>query len=111
MLIQVLRVFVPRGSRSKTYWACHALILMNTLFYFIAVFLMIFTCRPISKAWKPWIQGHCMDMGQIVTATAAVNLIGDLAILFLTQVKIWNLIRVEKKQRIKLSVVFCAALV
>ncbi|KAF1950542.1 hypothetical protein CC80DRAFT_554296 [Byssothecium circinans] len=111
MLIQVLRIFVPRGAQSKTYWACHALIWMNSLYYVIAVFLMIFTCRPISKAWQPWIEGHCLDMAEISISTSIVNLVGDLSILFLTQVKIWNLMRMERQQRIKLSVVFCAALI
>jgi hypothetical protein len=110
MLIQVLRIFVPRGSQSKTYWCCHALIWMNTIFYTVAVFLMIFTCRPISKTWQPWLEGKCLDMGAIAMSTATVNLVGDLCILFLTQHKIWNLMRVERKQRIKLSIVFCAAI-
>ncbi|KAF2643651.1 hypothetical protein P280DRAFT_546572 [Massarina eburnea CBS 473.64] len=111
MLVQVLRIFVPRGAQSKTYWICHALIWINSLYYFISVFLMIFSCRPLSKAWQPWIEGKCIEIGAVAMTTAAVNLVGDLSILFLTQVKIWNLMRVERKQRIKLSIVFFAALI
>ncbi|CAI6334198.1 unnamed protein product [Periconia digitata] len=111
MLVQVLRVFVPRGSRSKTYYVCHTLIWVNVIYYTIAVFTMIFTCRPINKAWQPWVQGTCLEIGAIAMSTAAVNLVGDLCILAVTQIKIWNLIRVKQSQRIKLSVVFCAAII
>lgn len=71
---------------------------------------MIFTCRPINKAWKPWLPGKCLEMGAIAMSTAAVNLVGDLSILFLTQKVIWNLMRVDRKQRIKLSIVFLAGI-
>lgn len=111
MLIQVLRIFVPRGSQSKTWYVVHGLIWMNSLYYAIAVFLMVFTCQPIERAWKPWIPGKCMSIGHIAMTTAIVNLIGDLSILFLTQKVIWSLMRVERKQRLQLSVVFCAGIV
>lgn len=111
MLIQVLRIFVPRGSHSKTYFVIHGLIWVNLIYYITVIFLMIFNCRPIKKAWKPWLPGECMEMGAIAMSTAVVNLVGDLSILFLTQKVIWNLMHVEKKQRIKLSLVFCAGIV
>ena len=108
MLLQVLRIFVPRGSQSKTYYIVHALIWLNALYYLIIVFLMLFNCRPIRKAWTPWLPGKCMQIGLIAMTTAIVNLIGDLCILFLTQNVIWNLMRVDRRQRMKLSVVFLA---
>ncbi|KAL5376014.1 hypothetical protein DPSP01_010746 [Paraphaeosphaeria sporulosa] len=111
MLIQVLRIFVPRGSQSKTYYIVHGLIWMNLLYYVIIVFLMLFNCQPFEKAWKPWLSGKCMQIGIIAMSTAVVNLIGDLSILFLTQNVIWNLMRVERRQRLKLSLVFMAGIV
>jgi hypothetical protein len=111
MLVQVLRIFVPRGSQSKTYYVVHGLIWMNLLYYIIIVFLMIFNCQPIEKAWKPWLSGKCMQIGIIAMSTAVVNLIGDLSILFLTQNVIWNLMRVDKRQRLRLSLVFLAGIV
>lgn len=111
MLIQVLRIFVPRGTQSKTYYVAHGLIWMNVLYYTITVSLMIFDCQPIKKTWKPLIPGKCMDIGIIKMSTAVVNLIGDLSILFLTQNVIWNLMRVERRQRLRLSLVFMAGIV
>lgn len=72
---------------------------------------MIFDCQPIKKTWKPLIPGKCMDIGIIKMSTAVVNLIGDLSILFLTQNVIWNLMRVERRQRLRLSLVFMAGIV
>ena len=51
-----------------------------------------------------------MQIGMIAMSTAIVNLVGDLSILFLTQKVIWNLMRVERRQRLKLSVVFFAGI-
>ncbi|KAJ4299437.1 hypothetical protein N0V90_004682 [Kalmusia sp. IMI 367209] len=111
MLIQVRRIFVPRGSQSKTYYVVHGLIWMNLLYYTIIVFLMVFNCQPIERGWKPWIPGKCIQIGLIAMSTAIVNLIGDLSILFLTQKVIWNLMRVDRRNRIKLSIVFTAGIV
>lgn len=111
MLIQVRRIFVPRGSQSKTYYVVHGLIWLNLIYYTTIVFMMMFNCRPIQKGWKPWIPGKCLEIGIIAMTTAAVNLLGDLSILFLTQKVIWNLMRVERRQRLKLSIVFLAGIV
>lgn len=108
MLIQVRRIFVPRGSQSKTYFVIHGLIWMNALFYVVIVFLMVFGCRPFIKAWRPATEGKCVAMPPLALATAVVNLVGDMAILFVTQKVIWSLMRVERRQRLKLSVVFFA---
>lgn len=110
-LIQVLRIFVPRGTHSKTYYTFQALILTNSIYYFIIVCLMLFTCRPIPKAWKPWLEGRCLDMGKIAMASVAMNLISDLAILALTQKVIWGMMRVERWKRLRVSIVFFAGVV
>ncbi|KAF2119433.1 hypothetical protein BDV96DRAFT_642458 [Lophiotrema nucula] len=111
MLLQVLRIFVPRGSQSKTYYIVYLLIWLTCLYYIATVFAMVFTCIPVEKAWKPWIPGKCMSMGIIAMTTASVNLASDLAILALCQRVIWNVIKVDRKQRLKLSIVFCAGIV
>ena len=111
MLIQILRIFVPHGSSSKTYWVAHALIWSNIIYYTVAIFLFIFTCDPVAKAWKPWIPGKCKQMAGISISMAAANLAGDLLTLFLTQKAIWDLMRVREKQRLKLSLLFFAGVI
>ncbi|KAF2682919.1 hypothetical protein K458DRAFT_48075 [Lentithecium fluviatile CBS 122367] len=111
VLIQILRIFVPHGSSSKTYWVAHGLMWSNMVYYTIAIFLFIFTCDPVAKAWKPWLPGKCKQMGGISISMAAANLAGDFLTLFLTQKAIWDLMRVREKQRLKLSVLFFAGII
>jgi hypothetical protein len=111
VLIQILRIFVPHGSSSKTYWIAHGLMWANVIYYTIAIFLFIFACDPVAKAWKPWMPGKCKQMSSIAISMAAANLAGDLMTLFLTQKVIWTLMRVRDKQRLKLSVLFFAGII
>ena len=111
ILIQILRIFVPHGRQSKTYYVIHGLIWSNLVLYTAAIFLRIFTCQPIQKSWKPWLPGKCLKIQYIGMSTQVANLVGDLTILLLTQKIIWNLMRVDRKQRIRLSVVFFAGII
>jgi hypothetical protein len=111
MLIQVRRVFVPRGTQPKTSYVVHFLIWTNVVYYLTTICLMLFNCQPISKAWQPWLPGKCIDMGIIAMSTASMNLLSDLAILALTQRVIWNVMQIDTKQQRKLSIVFCAGIV
>jgi len=111
VIIQILRIFVPHGSSSKTYWVAHALMWSNIIYYTIAIFLFIFTCDPVAKAWRPWLPGKCKQIGSISISMAGANLAGDLLVLFLTQKAIWDLMRVREKQRWKLSMLFLAGII
>jgi hypothetical protein len=83
----------------------------NVVYYTIAIFLYIFTCDPVAKAWKPWLPGKCKQMGGIAISMATANLVGDVLTLFLTQKAIWDLMRVREKQRMKLSLLFFAGVI
>jgi len=111
MLVQILRVFFPRGVRTKSYYFVHFLIWTNVLYYIAAICSVIFVCKPIEKAWKPWMTGKCYKVANISAATAIMNVVSDVALLLLTQRVIWNIDKVERKKKIRLCVVFLAALV
>ncbi|KAF2264979.1 hypothetical protein CC78DRAFT_616364 [Lojkania enalia] len=110
MLIQVLRVFVPRGSQSKTYYIVHFLIWSTSLYYVINFFAMVFTCNPIHKAWEPWVEGKCLNMSAIAITTGVINLLGDVTILAVCQRVIWKVVKIDRKQRVQLSAVFLAGI-
>lgn len=80
-------------------------------FYIVVVFLMLFGCSPIQKAWTPWLAGHCINVGAVGMSSQAVNLVVDLCILAVAQKAIWALIRIDQKQRVRLSLVFCTGLI
>ncbi|KAF2475353.1 uncharacterized protein BDR25DRAFT_340140 [Lindgomyces ingoldianus] len=111
MLVQVLRVFVPRGSQSKTFYIIHTLIVTNIIFYITLIFSIIFNCTPIEKGWKPWLKGTCLSITNIAMAQAIFNLVSDLMILTITQKVIWEIVRVKKSERIRLSAVFFAGII
>ncbi|KAF2732862.1 hypothetical protein EJ04DRAFT_607044 [Polyplosphaeria fusca] len=111
MLIQVLRCFVPRGSQSKTYYAVHVMLWVTAMYYIAVIIAMLLSCTPIKKAWSPRIKGKCHGWGVITMTTAIFNLASDLAILALCQWVIWAVVQVDRKQRLKLSVVFCAGII
>ena len=111
VLIHIRRIFAPRGTQPRTYFVINIMIGAQVVFYTIIALLMLFNCRPIHKAWTPWIPGKCITIGVIAMNMAVFNLIGDLAILFLSQKVIWTLMRVERKKRWMLSIVFLAGIV
>lgn len=105
ILLQYLRVFVPHKTRNLMFWACHAFIWVNFIFFFVATFLMIFTCRPAKKFWNPWIEGSCIDGVKTYAFASAFNATFDLLILILPQPIIWSL-QMTLKKKIALSAVF-----
>ncbi|KAK8067726.1 hypothetical protein PG996_006838 [Apiospora saccharicola] len=57
--------------------------LFSVLWTFTAVFVIVFQCIPISKAWKPWAEGVCTDLLHTEPAMASMNIVCDIAILCL----------------------------
>lgn len=107
ILLQCVRVFVPRKERNAMFWACHGLMWLNFIFYFNGAFLMIFFCTPVEKFWNPWIKGHCRDFDTINIVGAVINTASDVSILILPQPIIWNL-KLPLKRKIGVSVIFLA---
>ena len=106
ILFQFLRVFVPTGKRSKTFWITHALIWSNTVFYVICIFLEIFSCRPIKKKWSPFIlTGSCLDIKVLDVTAAGVNFVSDALILAFSQKVIWSL-HMPRPEKLKVSAIF-----
>lgn len=94
MLLQLLRIFVPR-KRNTVFWICHFLIWLNFVYYTVYICLVIFNCSPIKKGWTrriyPPIKGKCIDLHAAYTAGAVVNTASDLSIVILPQPLIWKL--------------------
>ncbi|KAF2011062.1 hypothetical protein BU24DRAFT_52255 [Aaosphaeria arxii CBS 175.79] len=111
MLIQVLRIFVPRGTSSFTYYAIHAVLWTSTLYYTITAFLHIFTCNPIHKIWHPWVEGTCVNKEVMLLTTTVVNVVTDLFILYISQRVIWKTMGNRGPDRIKISLLFGAGLI
>lgn len=113
ILLQLLRVFVPLKMRNAMFWACHALIWLNFIYYTIYVFLAIFYCNPVKKGWSqqlyPPIEGSCLDLHAAYIAGAVINTASDFSIVILPQPVIWHL-QLSTKRKVGLCVIFLIGL-
>lgn len=90
ILVQYLKIFVPYRS-GKTYWAIHALIWANLMFYLACMLVGIMECLPRKKIWDPLVPGTCSNEFAILIAAAVINIVSDFSILILPIAKIWQL--------------------
>ena len=73
---------------------------------FALVFALIFSCRPIAKAWDASIStGTCINRPAVYYATAIVNIVTDLAILGIPIPVVWKL-QMPTQQKIGLILMF-----
>lgn len=112
ILLEWVRIFVPYGVRNRFFWLCHAVLGMNTIFYIVVLFVMIFPCIPVEKAWNPmYAGGYCTINTQAVNiASAVLNLASDIFILILPQRIIWGL-KMSAKTKRGVSVIFAIGIV
>ncbi|KAJ0121628.1 hypothetical protein J7T55_008794 [Diaporthe amygdali] len=104
------RIFVPRGTRNRFYWMAWFLLLLNTFFYFIVSFLVIFAYKPVEKTWNILLPGHAIvNRKDIDVVGAAFNLVMDLSMFIIPQPVIWSL-QMTKSRKIGLSCMFSLGL-
>lgn len=110
ILLQFLRVFVPTGDRSFTFWMTHVILWGNTVFYVIIIFMEIFACQPMAKMWDPFIvDGKCLNTPLQYLICASFNCALDFIILVWTQKVIWGL-HMSTWRKVKLGILFFAGL-
>lgn len=109
ILLQYLRIFVPtRKGNGIVFWACTLLIVANTIFYIIELFLAILQCNPRESSWNHRIPGTCIGIENIVY-TAAFNVASDVIILVLPLNRIWRL-NMSLKRKFGVSGIFTTGL-
>ncbi|CCD50499.1 hypothetical protein BofuT4_P088980.1 [Botrytis cinerea T4] len=110
ILLQYVTIF-SIGERKWFFWTCHTFIWLNVVFYATCFFMEIFSCKPIAKAWDPFMTtGSCpINVKYLNIAASSINVISDLAILLLPQGIIWKL-NMNASKRLGVSLIFAAAL-
>ncbi|KAF2106963.1 hypothetical protein BDV96DRAFT_654293 [Lophiotrema nucula] len=92
IILQLIRLFAPRGVRNATFWALHILLAVNTAFYISAVFVSIFNCIPIQAAWNRFLdQSKCIEIRPFLIVAATFNTVTDILILVIPQRVIWGM--------------------
>ncbi|KAI1129320.1 hypothetical protein F5Y10DRAFT_238687 [Nemania abortiva] len=100
------RIFVPYGMRTKFWWACHIVMVVNIIFYAAAIFLEDLSCFPYRRIWDKTVPGsQCLNFKIVVLIGASINVVLDITTLILPQRAIWSL-RLSRNKKIGVSLVF-----
>jgi hypothetical protein len=110
ILLEWLRIFVPRGTKNYFYWISVVLLVLDVLFYSAAIIAINLTCRPHEKTWNRLLPGTCIDSRAIDITSAVINFFIDLVILVLPQKVIWGL-NMSVEKRLGVSLVFIVGLI
>ena len=104
--MQYIRIFVPQKRSGLSFWASHALIWTNLVFFSAAARMVIFGCKPMAMAWDPLItDGRCLNRMRLIIASGVMNSITDLLIILAPQKAIWTL-RMSLHKKLAISAIF-----
>ncbi|OTA58383.1 hypothetical protein K449DRAFT_303969, partial [Hypoxylon sp. EC38] len=107
ILLEWIRIFVPRGTRNLVFWASHILIWVNITAYIVTIIIYNVACKPHNYLWNKLISGTCIriDAAGGNISLSAFNLVTDFLILLIPQKTIWSL-HMSTKKKIGISVTF-----
>lgn len=104
----ILLFYLTLSKTHKVFrWATLATLIVVNVGGLALTILNIFQCRPVAAAWASPVpdSAHCTDIVTIYLSSAPLNIITDLAILFLPM-PILTSIRLPKKQKVVLVITF-----
>ncbi|KAI0398142.1 hypothetical protein F5Y17DRAFT_412468 [Xylariaceae sp. FL0594] len=105
ILLEWVRIFVPRDTRSVFYWTCHTLIWLNVIFYAAILIGANNSCRPFAKLWDKTLPGSCDDNNAFDVASAIYGFVSDTIILLMPHRVIWRL-HMKMKKKIGIAIIF-----
>ncbi|KAI9799384.1 MAG: hypothetical protein M1833_004084 [Piccolia ochrophora] len=101
ILLLYRRIFIYRTFR----WVVWGLVVFFVAAFLINLFLSIFQCVPVQKAWKPELPGHCLGFYEAWYAGSALLLATDVMLLIVPIPVVWQL-QMDAKQKLGLIAVF-----
>ncbi|WYZ40083.1 hypothetical protein EsH8_IV_000424 [Colletotrichum jinshuiense] len=101
LLLMYRRIFPSRNFKL----AAMILGALSIAWCIAIVFVCIFQCTPVAKAYMPWIEGTCIDLKASFIGNAIPNILTDVAILCLPIGQVWKL-QVTMAQRLSLCFMF-----
>ncbi|KAI1142129.1 hypothetical protein F5Y05DRAFT_369788 [Hypoxylon sp. FL0543] len=112
ILLEWIRIFVPKGTRDLIFWASHLLIWINVATCIANIIIYNVACTPHEYLWNKFIDGSCsrIDTGKDSIAMSAFNLITDVLIFLIPQKAIWNL-QMSTKRKVGISVTFAVGII
>ena len=97
--------YIIAQKRDPFYWILQTLNILNTIFYAIYLFVPIFLRKPREKIWLPDTPGKCMNMFTLYIASAAFNIMSDLAMYLIPLWKVWHL-QISRGRKMGILVIF-----
>ena len=108
ILLQLQEIFVPLTVKRNSRWyTLQGLVVLNSIFFTILLFLEIFECVPRRKIWDPTVEGRCINIEKTFVATGVINVLDDFIILVLPLSWVWQL-NIPAKKRAGVCLVFAA---
>lgn len=101
ILLLCIRLFPTR----KMFTAATSLACISTAWAVATIFLIVFQCNPVARAWNYDLPGSCMNRRTSLIANAIPNIITDIAILLVPVVAVWR-IRASTVERLSLIGLF-----
>ncbi|KAI1408870.1 hypothetical protein F5Y13DRAFT_99042 [Hypoxylon sp. FL1857] len=103
ILLELIRIFAPRGTRGYFFWTCQSLLWINVCFY-VAVIVAGNVPSTSSKLAERRLSVA------LNVSSAALNLVSHLLLLLLAQSVIWRL-QLETKKKIGLAFIFAFGII
>ncbi|RDW63131.1 uncharacterized protein DSM5745_10242 [Aspergillus mulundensis] len=97
------RIF-PRHLKTIRYFVTFGVVFV-TVAPFVLVFLTIFSCSPLGRAWEATSPRHCWHQSLLPWLSAALSTSTDLYVLLLPVRPLWSLNTTTRK-RVRLAIVF-----
>ncbi|UPK96014.1 hypothetical protein LCI18_006949 [Fusarium solani-melongenae] len=111
ILVEWCRVFVPRGTRTKSafWWGCVIVIFVQIIANIAIIVALNLQCTPHEAIWDFRVEGKCFNLFHLQVSSATIHLICDITIMLLPQRVIWKL-NMGWKKRLGVSVIFSLGL-
>ncbi|KAK8106490.1 hypothetical protein PG999_009849 [Apiospora kogelbergensis] len=106
ILLDWIRIFAPTG-RCFVYWASHALIWANIVFFVALLVVYNIVCTPYARNWDIMLKGNCSrtNIHDTNLAISIFTIASDFLILAIPQRAIWSL-HMSTKRKFSVSAIF-----
>ncbi|KAI2473088.1 hypothetical protein F4781DRAFT_261827 [Annulohypoxylon bovei var. microspora] len=111
ILLEWIRIFVPRGTRNFVFWTSHSLIWINLMFCIAIVVAYNLACTPHKYIWNKFISGNCdrANTGIENLMISVVSLVTDVLTFLIPQKAIWKL-HLSTNRKSAISATFAAGI-
>ncbi|KAI9674703.1 MAG: hypothetical protein M1817_001606 [Caeruleum heppii] len=107
ILLLYLRIF--SGTKRKVRWMIHATIWFVVAYNFAGFWVVVFSCRPVEKAYDLTIKGgSCVNRNGLAIAGTVLNIFTDLVMVVIPMPLVWAL-QLPIRQKIGVSLIFLTA--